>query len=78
MKFFGLSLFLSVISTCFGQLKNESGNFKLKNYSSEEYGAHFQNWNAVQDSRGVMYFANNSKVLEYDGKNWTSFKLGSK
>ncbi|MFT6961091.1 MAG: serine phosphatase RsbU (regulator of sigma subunit) [Flammeovirgaceae bacterium] len=80
MKSFGSSLLLLFITTaaCFGQLEGEYGDFRVKNYSSEEYGAHFQNWNIAQDPRGVMYFANNTEVLEYDGKNWNSFKLGSK
>ena len=72
-----LSLLFFTLSS-YGQIVKESGNFRVKNYSSEEYDAHFQNWNVVQDPRGVMYFANNSTVLEFDGKNWASFKLGQK
>jgi hypothetical protein len=42
----------------------------LRNYSPKEYGAGAQNWAIVQDKRGVMYFGNNSGVLEYDGVSW--------
>ena len=42
----------------------------IRNFSSEEYKANTQNWAIVQDQRGVMYFANNDGVLEYDGTNW--------
>ncbi|MCF8369981.1 MAG: GHKL domain-containing protein [Bacteroidales bacterium] len=42
----------------------------LKNYSPSEYKAHVQNFDVVQDSRGVMYFANFRGVLEFDGQTW--------
>ncbi len=43
----------------------------LRNFSPEEYDASDQNWCAVQDHRGIMYFGNNDRgVLEYDGKTW--------
>ena len=42
----------------------------VRNYSPDEYNASVQNWCAVQDHRGVMYFGNTYGVLEYDGHNW--------
>ena len=42
----------------------------LHNYSTEDYEASYQNWAIVQDQRGVMYFGNNTGVLEYDGVSW--------
>ena len=42
----------------------------IRNYTPEEYNAHNQNWTAVQDKRGVMYFGNNHGILEYDGVSW--------
>ncbi|WP_339841866.1 ATP-binding protein [uncultured Maribacter sp.] len=42
----------------------------IRNFPPEEYKAHSQNFATVQDHRGVMYFANNNGVLEYDGTNW--------
>ncbi len=53
-----------------GQI-NSNGLPILRNYTPEEYEASDQNWSAVQDHRGVMYFGNNDNgVLEYDGKTW--------
>jgi len=46
------------------------GSTLLRNYTSETYNSHVQNWSVVKDKRGVMYFANYSAVLEYDGTNW--------
>ncbi len=40
------------------------------NFSNKTYKAGTQNWDADQDSRGVMYWANNDGLLRYDGTNW--------
>ncbi len=42
----------------------------LENYAPQTYQAAPQNWAIVQDQRGVMYFANDQGVLEYDAKHW--------
>ncbi len=57
-----------------GQIKNKGIPF-INNYSPSIYKAHAQNHGAVQDRRGVMYFANKSGVLEYDGSRWHLIKI---
>ncbi|MCB0381426.1 MAG: hypothetical protein KDD24_09235, partial [Flavobacteriales bacterium] len=42
----------------------------MKNYTPKDYNAFFQNWDAVQDKKGVMYFANNYGVLVFSGNKW--------
>ena len=42
----------------------------IRNFSAEEHGGFVQNWDIVQDERGIIYVANNQGVLEYDGVNW--------
>ncbi|SKB79206.1 ATP-binding protein [Dyadobacter psychrophilus] len=42
----------------------------ITNYSTDDYKAAFQNWALVQGDNGIMYAANNSGVLEFDGKSW--------
>ncbi|GGM96623.1 hypothetical protein GCM10010967_32920 [Dyadobacter beijingensis] len=42
----------------------------ITNYSTNDYKAAFQNWALVQGGDGMMYAANNSGVLEYDGRSW--------
>ena len=42
----------------------------ITNYEPEQFKAHIQNWVAVQDHRGVMYFGNSSGILEFDGQRW--------
>jgi len=49
---------------------SEKGKPAIRNYRSSEYAAHSQNFSAIQDDRGVMYFGNTSGVLEYDGESW--------
>ena len=50
--------------------KMERGYLPVFNFSPKTYSAADQNWAVLQDSRGVMYFANNRGILEYDGVNW--------
>ncbi len=42
----------------------------INNYSRDIYQAGTQNWGITQGSDGIMYFANNSGVLEFDGSTW--------
>ncbi|KXX70392.1 triple tyrosine motif-containing protein [Flammeovirga sp. SJP92] len=42
---------------------------------SSIYSAGSQNWSITQGGRGYMYFANNFGLLEFDGKNWNTYKL---
>jgi ligand-binding sensor domain-containing protein len=53
-----------------GQI-NLNGLPFIRNFTPEEYDASDQNWAAVQDHRGIMYFGNNEGVvLEFDGRSW--------
>jgi len=49
----------------------------VKNFSQSEYHAHEQNFDIVQDTMGIMYFANFEAVLIYDGSNWTKIPTNS-
>lgn len=55
---------------------NEYGSFFVKNYPPGEYNATEQNWCAIKDGRGVMYFGNqNNGILEYDGESWRNIPI---
>ena len=54
----------------------ELGRPFLQNFPLREYHAHNQNWAAVQDAQGVMYFGNKAVVLEYDGVSWRKIQIG--
>ena len=63
------------VETRLKQIEMEKGYLPVTNYTPLEYGAMPQNWSIVQDHRGVMYFANNEGILEYDGKKWREIGL---
>lgn len=63
------------ISNGFAQMQNTlTGNRFIKNYSSKIYNAHSQNFDVIQDKYGLMYFANFSGILEYDGEEWRTIE----
>lgn len=47
----------------------------IRNFDSKMYKAHSQNWVALQDRRGVMYFGNSDGILEYDGQRWQNIAV---
>ncbi len=50
----------------------------VKSYPVSDYNAGIQNWSIAQDKRGVMYFGNNSGLLEFDGNTWRLYELPQK
>ncbi|MBN2892577.1 MAG: SpoIIE family protein phosphatase [Bacteroidales bacterium] len=71
-------IFFLVILTLpsFSQIKNLGEIPFINNYSPETYSGARQNWIAVQDQRGLMYFGNSDgSVLEFDGQNWNKIKV---
>ncbi len=78
MKRFSIVILLiHCLLPSFGQI-NQFGIPFFKNYSPKEYNASEQNWAAVQDLRGVMYFGNNDNgVLEYDGNSWNQIPISN-
>ena len=64
----------------FGQVSNtypdkEKGSFFTRHYSPKEYRAFPQNWAALQNTQGVMVFANGDGILKYDGVAWEFHSL---
>ncbi|MBS4013671.1 MAG: SpoIIE family protein phosphatase [Bacteroidetes bacterium] len=49
----------------------------LTNYSQREYGdsCSAQNWAVTQDYKGIMYFGNAYRVLEFDGVSWDAIRI---
>lgn len=43
----------------------------ITNYTKKELGFNSENHAIIQDSRGIIYTANNYGILEFDGQNWT-------
>lgn len=55
----------------------EEGSFLVDTFSPKVYGALPQNWAAVEDLRGIMYFGNTEGLLEYDGVSWRRIRVSN-
>ena len=51
------------------------GHSPTHNFDKNTYGASTQNWDISQDANGIMYFANNSGLLVFDGHYWTTYAV---
>jgi hypothetical protein len=51
------------------------GHHFITNASAKQYKLNPQNFGVCQDNRGIMYFANDGGVLEYDGETWRTIKV---
>jgi hypothetical protein len=49
---------------------SENGVPAITNFSPKDYGEHSQNWDIIQDNRGILYFGNGHGILEHDGISW--------
>jgi signal transduction histidine kinase/DNA-binding response OmpR family regulator len=67
----GIFLFSLVPMTAQEQI----GRPLITNYKYQEYNAAPVNWWAVEDASGIMYFANNQGILQYDGVNWNLIEV---
>lgn len=52
------------------QSSRNSGIPFIKSFTSKEYFGDLQIWTCVQDKRGIMYFGDNSGIIEFDGNEW--------
>src|ERR1043165_9474223 len=75
LKYFLLIAGLMWVASAFSQ----PGNFYIRNFpqsdhQSENYTASPANSDVIEDSRGVIYTANTTDILELDGVNWREVK----
>lgn len=45
----------------------------IRNFSRSEYAGGIQSWSFCETENGLLYFANNSGLLEYNGEQWTLY-----
>lgn len=70
-----IGLYLLLLSCpIFSQVKN-IGIPLILNFPKSTYNAGTQSWGIIQDKRGMMYFANNDGILEFDGKYWRCYPM---
>lgn len=71
-------LFLTFFCLTAAHAQNTIGISNIVNYTKQAYGGGSQNWNIAQDRNGIMYFANNSGLLVFDGTFWRTYELPNK
>jgi len=64
------SLFVSVLFFFASFLYAQQGNYFLNHFTPADERIDYVTYGMVQDQKGVIYFANKSGVLEFDGRNW--------
>ncbi|NOZ35471.1 MAG: SpoIIE family protein phosphatase [Chlorobi bacterium] len=73
-KYIFTLFFLFSISISFSQIESKGIPY-LKNYTRVDYDGNNQTFSIVQDNRGIMYFANQTYILEFDGNTWRKIFL---
>ncbi|KAA3619991.1 MAG: hybrid sensor histidine kinase/response regulator [Calditrichaeota bacterium] len=75
--FFQLLIFIFTSTQMHGQAISQPaiGLPFLQNFSPKDYEFHPQNWAIVQNSQGIIFFANTAGLLEFDGVNWRQHEL---
>ncbi len=69
-------LYMCIMLLCLStQLFAQQGNGYTSNFSTSVYKGSDQNWDAVQDTIGKMFFANLNGVISYDGRFWKTIRL---
>ncbi|MEO8255230.1 MAG: hypothetical protein ABI554_12690 [Flavobacterium sp.] len=72
-KFITRIILISIffITTIFNaQIKNIGIPF-ITNYSPKTYKAASENWDVLQNSQGMMFFANHFGLMQFDGVRWS-------
>lgn len=78
MRKVSILIVLQVFALCaVGQYGARHGSLRLKNYYSRDFGGNPQVFDVTQDDRGVMFFANQRGVVEYDGVDFRIIKVQS-
>jgi len=67
-------LIFIVHTSLFAQIKSIGTPF-IRNYNRSNYNAGSQTWDIEQGNNGMMYFANNDGLLEFDGYFWKIYPL---
>jgi len=62
--------FIFVTYTFNGQIKKLGVPF-ITNYSPKIYKAASENWDVIQNSQGMMFFANHFGLMQFDGVRWS-------
>ena len=73
--YFLIAVFAQLLPLTLPAQNNPKGLPFITNYRYQDYNADGINWWAVEDDKGVMYFANGKGILVYDGQRWELIKM---
>lgn len=71
-----IPLFLLMLNQLAGQFKS-IGVPEIINIPRQEYGADAQNWDIIQDNRGILYLGNKDGILTFDGEDWETMPVSN-
>lgn len=78
----GIKYWLLIVSLWYSSVVvaevKTTGTPRVKNYTSVSIPAGTQTWMVARSDAGLMYFANNDGVVEFDGISWRVFPLPGK
>jgi hypothetical protein len=67
MKF----VFVAALILSFHLVFPQQGNYFLNHYTPTDERIDYVTYGMAQDQKGIIYFANKSGVLQFDGRNWS-------
>src|SRR6056297_3153428 len=70
-------LFCLSASFSFSQIKRTGLPF-IRNYERNEFNGGRQTWDITQNDQNLIFFANNSGILEFDGTNWNLYPVSNR
>lgn len=72
-----LTLILLICTSVTFAQENYRGTPYVRNFHKTDYNADTHNWGICQDSRGLVWFANNDGLLSYDGVEWNLSRISA-
>ncbi|TVR12704.1 MAG: hypothetical protein EA391_14915 [Balneolaceae bacterium] len=66
-----------VLFCCLFALSCEIGAAQIQVYDPDSHGFFRQNWSALQDSSGILYFGNSDGIVQFNGTRWSSTHVPS-
>jgi ligand-binding sensor domain-containing protein/DNA-binding CsgD family transcriptional regulator len=78
MRQYCLLLVLSCLFFPSTKGQNTIGLPQITNYTKEAFRAGTQSWDIHQDKKGILYFANNSGLLTFNGHFWKLYPIPNK
>ncbi len=77
-----MKLLIFILFSCFSVFDVNAQNTidlpQLINYNKHDFHSAVQTWDIKQDSKGIMYFANNDGLISFDGSYWKLYTIPNK